>query len=321
MQAAAPSPAFGADLSNPDSFVAGVPHDTFRRLRAEAPVYWHPDAVHGGGFWAVTRHDDVWKVSLDQKTFSSSRGSALLPPFVEEELVAQRELMLNMDPPRHTKYRRLVNLGFSPKILNRTEQQVRERARRIVDAVARRGSCDFVTEVAAELPLQVIVEMLGVPNEDRHRFFEWSNTMVGTDDPEYAASLEEGRAAMMQLFAYANELAEERRRCPREDLASVLLQAEVDGERLTESQFDSFVMLLAVAGNETTRNLIAGGMLALIEHPEQRARLLADASLLPTAVEEMLRWVSPVMVFRRTAQCDLELRGQTVREGDRVTIW
>jgi len=279
--------------------------------------------VHGGGFWAVTRHADVWRVSLDQKTFSSHRGSALLPPFTEEELVPQRELMLNMDPPRHTKYRRLVNLGFSPKILNRTEHQVRERARAIVDAVARRGTCDFVTEVAAELPLQVIVEMLGVPHEDRHRFFEWSNTMVGTDDPEYnaTATKEQGQAAMMQLFAYANELAEERRRCPREDLTSVLLQAEVDGERLTEAQFDSFVMLLSVAGNETTRNLISGGMLALIEHPEQRARLLADPSLLPTAVEEMLRWVSPVMVFRRTAQTDCEISGQPIREGDRVTIW
>jgi len=147
--------------------------------------------------------------------------------------------------------------------------------------------------------------------------------MVGADDPEYnaTATKELGQAAMMQLFAYANELAEERRRCPRDDLASVLLQAEVDGERLTEAQFDSFVMLLSVAGNETTRNLISGGMLALIEHPEQRARLLADPSLLPTAVEEMLRWVTPVMVFRRTSQTDCELGAQKIREGDRVTIW
>jgi len=175
--------------------------------------------------------------------------------------------------------------------------------------------------VAAELPLQVIVEMLGVPLEDRHRFFEWSNTMVGVDDPEYSSGPEVGEMAMMQLFSYANELATERRRCPREDLTSLLLQAEVDGERLTESQYDSFVMLLSVAGNETTRNLISGGMLALIQHPEERARLLADRSLLPTAVEEMLRWVSPVMAFRRTAQKDVEIHGTMVREGDRVVIW
>ena len=312
---------FGADLSHPDTFVRGIPHETFRRLRREAPVFWHPDSFNGGGFWAVTRHADVWRISLDQKTFSSERGSALLPPFPEEKLVPQREIMLNMDPPRHTKYRRLVNLGFSPKVLNLAEQQIRTRARSIVDAIARRGRCDFVTDVAAELPLQVIVEMLGVPHEDRHQFFEWSNTMVGADDPEYATSRELGELAMMQLFSYANELAVERRRCPREDLTSLLLQAEVDGERLTESQYDSFVMLLAVAGNETTRNLIAGGMLALVEHPEERARLLADRSLLPTAVEEMLRWVSPVMAFKRTPQRNVELHGHTLREGDRVIIW
>jgi cholest-4-en-3-one 26-monooxygenase len=317
---AAPS-LLGEDLSHPDTFARGVPHETFRRLRAEAPAFWHPDSVHGGGFWAVTRHADVWRISLDQKTFSSERGSALIPPFSEAELIPQREIMLNMDPPRHTKHRRLVNMGFSPKILNTAEHQIRERARTIVDAVARRGRCDFVTDVAAELPLQVIVEMLGVPLADRHKFFEWSNTMVGIDDPEYATCKEVGQAAMMQLFAYANELAVERRACPREDLTSLLLQAEVDGERLTESQYDSFVMLLAVAGNETTRNLIAGGMLALIEHPAERARLLADPALLSTAVEEMLRFVSPVMAFKRTAQRDLELHGHRIREGDRVVIW
>jgi cholest-4-en-3-one 26-monooxygenase len=315
------APLLGEDLSHPDTFARGVPHDTFRRLRADAPVFWHPDSVHGGGFWAVTRHADVWRISLDQRTFSSERGSALLPPFSEAELIPQREIMLNMDPPRHTKHRRLVNMGFSPKILNTAELHIRELARAIVDGVARRGRCDFVTEVAAELPLQVIVEMLGVPLADRHRFFEWSNTMVGIDDPEYATCPEVGRAAMMQLFAYANELAVERKRCPREDLTSLLLQVEVDGERLSESQYDSFVMLFAVAGNETTRNLIAGGMLALIEHPAERARLLADPALLATAVEEMLRFVSPVMAFKRTAQRDLELHGQRIREGDRVVIW
>jgi cholest-4-en-3-one 26-monooxygenase len=317
----APGSLLGEDLSHPDTFARGVPHDTFRRLRAEAPVFWHADSFHGGGFWAVTRHADVWRISLDQKSFSSERGSALNPPFTEEKLIPQREIMLNMDPPRHTKHRRLVNMGFSPKILNNAEQHIRELARSIVDGVASRGRCDFVTDVAAELPLQVIVEMLGVPLEDRHKFFEWSNTMIGVDDPEYATCPEVGQAAMMQLFGYANELAVERKRCPREDLTTLLLQAEVDGERLTESQYDSFVMLLAVAGNETTRNLIAGGMLALIQHPEQRARLLADRTLMPTAVEEMLRFVSPIMCFRRTAQRDLELGRQLIREGDRVIMW
>src|SRR4029453_12978840 len=305
----------------PDTFARGVPHETFRRLRSEAPRFRPPGSFHGGDFWAVTRHADVWRISLDQKTFSSERGSALIPPFTEEQLIPQREIMLNMDPPKHTKYRRLVNMGFSPKILNTAEHHIRERARSIVDSIARKGHCDFVTEVAAELPLQVIVEMLGVPLEDRHQFFEWSNTMVGANAPEYATCPEVGQAAMMQLFAYANELAVERKRCPREDLTSLLLQAEVDGERLSESQYDSFVMLLAVAGNETTRNLIAGGMLALIQHPDQRARLLADPSLLPTAGGEMLRYVSPIMCFRRTAQRDVGGGGQTIREGERVIVW
>ena len=199
MTATAPLPTgpYGADISSPDTFTHGVPHDTFRRMRAEAPVAWHPDSVHGGGFWAVTRYDDVWGVSLDQKTYSSARGSALLPPFNEEELIPQREIMLNMDPPRHTKYRRLVNMGFSPKVLNRAETHIRELARSIVDEVAGRGSCDFVTDVAAELPLQVIVEMLGIPREDRHQFFEWSNTLVGGNDPEYTTDPLEGRVAMM----------------------------------------------------------------------------------------------------------------------------
>ena len=310
----------GADLSTPDSFVEAVPHSTFARLRAEAPLYWHQD-VAGGGFWVVTKYRDVWNISLDPATFSSERGTALLRVLPEEQVVAQREIMLNMDPPRHTKYRRLVNMAFSPKVLRRAEDHIRDLARQIVDNVAARGECDFVTEVAAELPLQVIVEMLGIPLEDRHQFFEWSNTMVGNEDPEYATAPGVPEMAMMQLFAYAQRLAEERKGRPREDLSSLLLDAEVDGERLSDSEFNSFIMLLSVAGNETTRNLISGAMLALIEHPKQRARLLANPTLLPTAVEEFLRWVSPVMQFRRTAQRDVELRGQRIREGDRVSIW
>jgi len=326
---AAPNP-YGADLSNPDSFVAGVPHETFARLRAEAPVFFHADTtapqpgVHRGGergFWVLTRFADVRRVSLDARTFSSERATALFPDFVEEALPAQREIMLNMDPPRHTRYRRLVNLAFSPKVLRRAEEHIRALARRIVDGVAPRGGCDFVTDVAAELPLQVIVEMLGVPMEDRHRFFEWSNTMIGMDDPEYAVGPGVGEMAMMQLFSYANELAVERRTHPRDDLSSLLLEAEVDGEKLSEHEYDSFVMLLAVAGNETTRNLISGAMLALTQHPDERARLVRDPGLIPTAVEEFLRWVSPVMHFKRTAMRDVGIGGQPIREGERVTIW
>jgi cytochrome P450 len=314
-------PTVDVDLSDPDLFVAGYPHAAFHRLRTEAPVAWNRSAV-GNGFWVISKYRDVWNVSLDQRTFSSARNGAIPRDWRERsELEVQQGMLINMDPPRHTKYRRLVNLGFSPKIVNRLESHIRELATRIVDNVAARGECDFVAEIAAELPLQVIVEMIGVPIEDRHRVFDWSNKMLAYDDPEYVDSIETGRMAAMEMYMYANQLAEERKARPRDDLVSVLMTAEVEGERIAESEFEQFFLLLAVAGNETTRNLISGGMLALFEHPEERARLQADPALLPTAVEEMLRWVTPVMQFRRTLTRDVELRGQRLREGDLVSLW
>jgi len=308
------------DILDPDIYIRGVPHDTFRLLRREAPVYWHPEPG-GGGFWAVTKYDDVVTVSMDPATFSSALRGSLIEDPPEDALPVMRSLLINQDPPRHTKYRRLVSKGFTPAMVRRLEPHIRELTGRIIDRVAPLGQCDFVTDVAAELPLQVIVELMGVPLEDRHRVFDWSNRMLGNADPEYSGSIEEARRASLELYAYANELASKRKRDPQDDLVSVLMRADLDGEALTEAEFDAFFMLLAVAGNETTRNAIAGGMLALIQHPEQRARLLADPSLLPLAVEEMLRWVSPVIHFRRTATRDTELRGQRIRQGDKVVIF
>jgi cholest-4-en-3-one 26-monooxygenase len=198
---------------------------------------------------------------------------------------------------------------------------VRESANQIIDAIADRGECDFVKNVAVELPLQVIAEMLGVPQADRHFVFACSNRMVGFDDPEYQTSPEDSVAAATEMYAYANQLALERRDHPRDDLVSVLMTAEVDGERLTELEFDLFFILLSVAGNETTRNLISGGMLALFEHPAERDRLLADPALIPSAVEEMLRWVSPLIHFRRTATRDTEIRGQAIRANQKVMMF
>jgi cholest-4-en-3-one 26-monooxygenase len=231
-------------------------------------------------------------------------------------------MMLNMDPPMHTRYRSLVNKGFTKRMISQLEERTRAISNEIIDAVSERGECDFVTDVAAELPLQVIAEIMGVPQEDRHKVFDWSNRMIGADDPEYQeAEREAAFGASMELYAYANRLAAEKRASPGEDIISVLLRAEVDGERLSELEFDLFFLLLSVAGNETTRNLIAHAMLALIEHPEQRALLLDDPSLVPDAVEEMLRWGTPVMHFRRTATRDTEVGGQPVAEGDKVVIW
>ncbi len=302
------------------TFRIGVPHAAFALLRREAPVFRQTE-TGGRGFWAVTRYADVVAISRDPRLFSSNAGGTNIFELDGGDLELVRMMLLNMDPPRHTKYRRLVSQGFTPRRIAQLERHVRDICRRIVDGIAAAGECDFVTTVAADLPLQVIAEMLGVPHADRHRVFDWSNRLIGFDDPEYQTSAADGRLAAAEMWAYANALARERREQPRDDLVSVLMHAEVDGERLTEMEFDAFFLLLAVAGNETTRNLISGGMLALMEHPEERARLLAEPRLVPTAVEEMLRWVSPVLHFRRTATRDTELRGQRIRAGDKVVLF
>jgi cholest-4-en-3-one 26-monooxygenase len=320
---AQPSPARqldDIDLASPDTYVAGVPHAAFKLLRNTAPVFRHKDP-QGPDFWAVTKYQDVLTVSRDPKTFSSMRRTALFREPKPDELKDMQLLMLNMDPPRHTKLRALVNKGFTPRMVAQLESHIRDITGKIIDTVAPNGRCDFVTDIAAELPLQVIAEMMGVPLEDRHTLFDWSNRLIGFEDPEYSTSEEDARNVSLEVYMYANQLAQQRKQNPGDDLVSVLLNAEVDGEKLTEMEFDLFFLLLMVAGNETTRNLISGGMLALIEHPEQRARLLQDPSLMPTAVDELLRWVSPVMHFRRTATTETEIRGQKIREGDKVMIY
>jgi len=308
------------DLSNPDVFVPAYPHDHFRWLRQNDPVWWNPSQF-GSGFWVLSRYKDIWDVSLDQKTFSSARQGAIQRDWDQDQLEPQKELLINQDPPRHTKYRRLVNMGFSPKMVNKLTEHIYELADHIIDNIAARGECDFVTHVAAELPLQVIVEMIGVPLTDRQLVFDWSNKMLAYDDPEYQESPETPHIASAEMFMYSHELAMKRQAAPKDDLMSVLLEAEVDGEKLSVAEINTFFLLLSVAGNETTRNTISGGMLALIEHPEERARLMADRSLLDAAVEEIIRWVSPVMAFRRTATRDVVLAGREIREGDSVSLW
>ena len=312
------------NLYDLDRWEQAVPHDMFAVLRKEAPVFWHPEPKGGRGFWAITKYVDVVHVSKNPRLFSSYRGGTNIFDLPESDLSTTRLLMLNMDPPQHTKYRRLVSRGFSPRRIASLEPHIRELCTRILDQVAPRGECDFVTEVAAELPLQVIAELIGKPQEDRHKVFDWSNRLVGFDDPEFRedpSNMEEGKKVATEMWAYAHQLAAERKRQPGNDLVSTLLHAEVDGRSLSEMEFDSFFLLLAVAGNETTRNLISGGMLALLEHPDQKAKLLAQPELLPTAVEEMLRWVTPVVCFRRTATADTEIRGQKIREGEKVVIF
>jgi cytochrome P450 len=260
-------------------------------------------------------------VSLDQATFSSWKAGIMLRDLGREREEAQREMLTGMEPGRHGKHRRLVSGAFAPKIIRALEPRLRAVVRQTLDDVAPRGTCDFVTEVACELPVIAICELLGVPIDDRGQILTWSNAMIGMDDPEYADDPGAGMMAAMQLAMYANELAERRRREPREDIVTELLRAEVDGERLTQAEFNAFVLILAVAGNETTRNLISGGLALLCEHPAERRRLQADPALLPTAIDEMLRYHPPVLHFRRTAMRDVELRGERIREGDKVSIW
>jgi cholest-4-en-3-one 26-monooxygenase len=226
-----------------------------------------------------------------------------------------------MDPPRHNKFRNLVSKGFTPRMIAALEPSIRASAKLVVDRVAQLGECDFVRSIAAELPLIIIAELLGVPQDDRGKVFDWSNRLIGFDDPEFQTSLADGKIAAAELWGYANQLGNQRREKPAQDLTSMLVHGSVDGEKLTEMEFDTFFLMLAVAGNETTRNAITGGMLALMQHSEQRQRLIDDPTLIPSAVEEILRWVTPVIHFRRTATRDLTLRGQAIREGDKLVIF
>jgi cholest-4-en-3-one 26-monooxygenase len=296
--------------------------EVFARLRREAPVSWQ-DHPHGRGFWSVVQHGDVVTVNRDAMLFSSELGSiSLLGPDERANGLGadtRGTMMIASDPPRHTRYRRLVNSGFTPRTMKAIERSLAGRATRIIDLVIEKGSCDFVTDVAAELPLQAIAEIMGVPQEDRGRLFDWSNRMVGLDDPEYATT--DGTVASAELYAYVNDLARQRRADPRDDIVTLLVNAEIDGDSLSEVEFDMFMLLLTLAGNETTRNSTSWGMRALIENPEQYARLRDQPELIDSAVEEILRWASPVLHFRRTATADTELHGQRIARGDKVVMW
>jgi cholest-4-en-3-one 26-monooxygenase len=317
----------GIDLNDPERFVRLEHHEMFTKLRAESPVYWQEDDLKGGGYWNVVKHADLIEVNRDTATFSSELGSTQIMsgqyPIGEDPDMpfdTRGVLMLDMDPPKHTRYRLLVNKGFTPRMIGLIEQALRHRATVIVDNVIETGSADFVENIAAELPLQAIAEIMGVPQEDRRKLFDWTNRMVGAGDPEYMDN--DQQTAFVELFAYANELAALRRNDPRDDIVTKLLNAEIEGEQLTELEFDMFMLLLAVAGNETTRNATAHGMYALMTNPEQFELLKSDPEgRIDDAVEEVLRWGSPVLHFRRTATVDTEIRGQAIKAGDRVVIW
>ncbi len=303
-----------------ETWETAVPHEAFDTLRRSDPIHWHPEP-DGPGFWAVTRHADVVAISRDSETYSSELGATFIDTQTDEALAQMRLTILNMDPPKHNRYRRLVSKGFTPRVIAQLEEQIVRRARRIVDDVCELGQCDFVADVAAKLPLEIICEMIGLPESDWHRMFELSNTMVAFDDPELQATPEDGLAAATEIFLYCDAIAADRRANPRDDLMTALVQAEIDGDRLDDLELNLFFVTLVVAGNETTRNLITHGVQALIDHPDQAQRLRDDPSLYPTAVDEMLRWGTSIHNFRRTVTRDTTLGGQAIAAGDKVVMY
>jgi cholest-4-en-3-one 26-monooxygenase len=320
---AQPQIAPGFDLTDPDLYARRVPQEELAELRRAAPVRWNPQPSDMGfaddGFWAVTRHKDVVAISRDSDTFSSYENGAIVrfpSGNTREQIELQRVIMLNTDPPHHPTVRGIVSRGFTPRSIGNLREVLTERAKKIVAEAVAKGSGDFVTDVACELPLQAIAELIGVPQDDRHKLFTWSNDMVGYDDPDYTG---DGETAAAEILGYSMLMAEDRRACPREDIVTKLVHAQVDGDELTSDEFGFFVILLAVAGNETTRNAISHGMLAFLDNPEQWEIFKEQRP--ETAVDEMVRWATPVTVFQRTTTRDVELGGQQIKKGQRVGMF
>src|SRR5262245_36017690 len=293
------------DLVDPKSFANGQPHEQFRWLREHDPVHWHAEP-DGPGFFALTRHKEVSDVGRDSATFSSVPTIMITDPGPGLELnIDGHQMMLTMDPPKHTRYRRIVSREFTPRASLALAPRISELAAQIVDRVIERGECDLVDDVAGELPSYVIAELLGIPLDDGRELYRLTETIHSVPDPNEPHA--QG-VAVMKMFQYAQGVIAEKRARPRDDLATKILNAEVDGKRFDDIDFQLFFMLLVDAGGDTTRNLVGGGMLALFEHPDERRKVARNLdSLLPGAVEEMLRWVSPVVYMRRTVTEDTEL--------------
>ena len=321
------------DLKDPDLYVAGVPHEAFAWLRANDPVYWNPE-VDGAGFWAVTRHADVVTVSNDPETYSSAKANGGHRLFNENELAvtgksddgAIEASMISMDPPEHLAYRRMVMGGFTPPRLRDMEAGIRRRAVNLIEAMIERrrrdaGPMDFVSAFSAPYAIQTLAELFGVSDADGDKLFEWSNAVVGEDDPELRASPDYMMSCLGELARYAMGLWVERERAPGGDLISMLVDGARNGTAMNVPRYIGTFILLVVAGNETTRNSISGGLIALTENPDQRASLIADASLATHAAQEIVRFISPVLHMRRTATRDVVLGGKQIRARDKVVVW
>jgi cholest-4-en-3-one 26-monooxygenase len=307
------------DAISNEAYRNGPPHELYTLMRREAPIAKHRGIDPGSPtwFWAISRHADVIEVSRKFQMFSSAKKGALVNQERPDLEVAR--MMIDTDPPEHTRLRNLVNRGFTPKAMRLLEDHFREVAHRLIAEAKAEGTLEFVEKVSSELPLVAIAELLGIPYEDRRKVFDWSNRMIGSTDPDYSGGVDDAQLAAAELYMYANQMAAERRIEPKNDLVTTLI-SDHDGDQLTEHEFDLFVLLLSVAGNETTRNGISHGLLALIEQPGAWDALKADPSLVTSGVEEMLRWGTPVNNFLRTATGDVELHGVQIKEGDSVVM-
>ncbi|MBB6625998.1 cytochrome P450 [Nocardioides sp. KIGAM211] len=318
----------GFDFTDPDVNWAAIPHEQFLALRKNAPVHWveQPQASRDGmsvesgtGYYALSKHADVAAVSKNSKDFSSSENGAIIrfqEGMLRDMVELQRVMLINQDPPEHTSTRHIISRGFTPRAIGALDVIMRERATQIVQEAVQRGTGNFVDEVAAELPLQAIADLLGVPQEDRRKLFDWSNQMLANEDPDYAG---EPDVAAAEILGYAMTMAADRKENPRDDLVTKLVHADKDGRGLNDDEFGYFVIMLTVAGNETTRNAITHGMNAFLDNPDQWELWKKERPA--TMVDEVIRWGTPVNVFQRTALRDVEVGGVTVKQGERVGLF
>jgi cholest-4-en-3-one 26-monooxygenase len=316
----------GFDFTDPDIYTERIPVEEFAELRAKEPIWWNEQApgtgggFHDGGYWAITKLDDVKEVSRRSDIFSSHENG-VIPRFnndiPRENIDLQRSVMLNMDAPHHTRLRKIISRGFTPRAIGRLEDELRQRAQNIAETAAAAGSGDFVEQVSCELPLQAIAGLLGVAQEDRDKIFRWSNEMTGNDDPEYADV--DPQMSSAELIMYAMKMAEDRAKNPGDDIVTQLIEADIEGEKLSDDEFGFFVVMLAVAGNETTRNSITQGMMAFADFPDQWELFKKERP--ETAADEIVRWATPVTCFQRTALEDYKLSGVKIKKGERVIMF
>ncbi|MCW2919886.1 MAG: cytochrome [Actinomycetia bacterium] len=325
----------GLDVFDPNLYAQGIPHETYQRLRAEHPVHWQDEHEVDGwpagpGFWAVTRHEDVVRVLRAPTEYSSWIGATQIRDPDPADLPFIRQMMLNLDPPDHGRLRRIVSRVFTPRRIERFTADVSARARLLIDEIAERGECDLPVDVTDDFPIQNLADLLGVPADDRGRILAWTNRVVGYQDPDHASAVQgsdgepvnpRSPAMLADMFDYAHRLAAHKRRNPADDVMTALATAEVDGQRLSDPELSMFFFLLVIAGNDTVRAGIPGGMIALLDHPDQHRRLLDHPDLLDSAIEEMLRWHPPVLSFRRTAVKDTLLAGQPIKAGEKVVVF